>query len=45
VPAPRVDDQRFDEFLRRELARAHDWILSASVPVHLLEALRRKPGG
>ena len=45
VSTPRIDDQRLDEFLRRELARAHDWILEAPVPAFLLEALRRKPGG
>jgi hypothetical protein len=44
VPASRMDDEHLDDLLRRELARAHDWILDAPVPPHLLQALRGKPG-
>jgi hypothetical protein len=43
--ASRMDDERLDDLLRRELGKAHDWILEAPVPAFLLKALRAKPGG
>lgn len=40
VPAARFEDAALDALLRRELSKAHDWILTAPVPARLLRALR-----
>jgi hypothetical protein len=40
-----MDDEQIDDLLRRELGKAHDWVLEAPVPLRLVEALRGKPGG
>ncbi|WP_160299763.1 hypothetical protein [Belnapia sp. F-4-1] len=42
--APRIDDERLDDLLRRGLGEAFDWVLDAPAPSRLLEVLRgRRP--
>ncbi len=41
----RLSDAELDDALRRELGKAHDWVLEAPVPERLFEALRGKRAG
>jgi hypothetical protein len=40
-----MDDEHLDDLLRRELRKAHDWVLEAPVPLRLIETLRGKAEG